>query len=146
MSDNHHLGPNPKLTGEVDHTHLLSKDIGQLYQNKEYSDVTLVVEGVEFHAHKVILAARSEYFRALLYGGMRESHQSRIELQETSIGAFKIIVKYIYTGSLMLARLKVIKHFLQLILTKISEFYIYSVYISVAGGSYSGYPRIGSPL
>lgn len=63
MSDNHHLGQNHCMTGEVDHTYQLSRDIGQLFQNKNYSDVTLVVENVEFSAHKVILAARSEYFR-----------------------------------------------------------------------------------
>jgi hypothetical protein len=29
----------------------------------EYSDITLVVEDVRFQSHKVILAARSDYFR-----------------------------------------------------------------------------------
>lgn len=41
----------------------LSVIIGKLFYNTDYSDVTLVVDGVEFRAHKVILAARSEYFR-----------------------------------------------------------------------------------
>lgn len=33
------------------------------------------MEGQRIPAHKVILAASSDYFRALLYGGMRESNQ-----------------------------------------------------------------------
>lgn len=37
--------------------------------------MTLIVEGQRIPAHKVILAASSDYFRALLYGGMREANQ-----------------------------------------------------------------------
>ena len=48
---------------QVQHIHYLSEHIGALFLNDEYSDVTLVVENHRFHAHKVILAARSEYFR-----------------------------------------------------------------------------------
>jgi BTB/POZ domain len=47
---------------------------------------------------KVILAARSEYFRALLYGGMKESSQQEIELMDTPPEAFKILLKYVYAG------------------------------------------------
>ncbi|KAG1654460.1 BTB/POZ domain-containing protein 9 [Nymphon striatum] len=106
MSDNRHLGQNHSSTSELDHTSQLSRDIGQLFLNKQYSDVILVVEDIEFSAHKVILAARSEYFRALLYGGMRESQQSRIVLQVTNLKAFEYLLNYIYTGNLALARLK----------------------------------------
>lgn len=53
----------------------LSENIGQLCLSPEYSDVTLVVENQRIRAHKVILASRSEYFRALLFGGMRETSQ-----------------------------------------------------------------------
>lgn len=53
----------------------LSEHIGSLCLSSEYSDVTLIVEEQRIPAHKVILAASSDYFRALLYGGMRESSQ-----------------------------------------------------------------------
>ena len=36
---------------------------GNLYQNEECSDIVLDVGGERFHAHKVILASRCEYFR-----------------------------------------------------------------------------------
>ena len=54
---------NFEKTFQVQHIHFLSEHIGALFLNDEYSDVTLVVESNRFNAHKVILAARSEYFR-----------------------------------------------------------------------------------
>ena len=60
------LGPHgghALLPGEVGHIHYLSEHIGALYLNDDYSDVTLIVKGKRFQAHRVILAARSEYFR-----------------------------------------------------------------------------------
>ena len=45
--------------GEVQHIQKLSDHIGALFLNDEYSDVSLIVEGQKFRAHRVILAARS---------------------------------------------------------------------------------------
>lgn len=106
MSSNHHMGRTSPPTGEIDHMNNLSEHIGGLYLNEDYSDIILKVDDQRFHAHKVILAARSEYFRALLFGGMRESQQAEIELKGTSIAAFKGLLKYIYTGQMSLAILK----------------------------------------
>lgn len=65
MSSNHHLRLNgcPYTKGEIEHVNHLSEHIGALYLDSEYSDVVLLVEGELFHAHKVILGSRSEYFR-----------------------------------------------------------------------------------
>lgn len=60
-----------------------------------------------FPAHKVILASRSDYFRALLYGGLKESQQSEIHMKSATIEAFKGLLKYIYTGQISLGNLKV---------------------------------------
>ena len=90
---------------QVAHIEHLSDHIGALYLNDEYSDVTLVVDGNDFNAHRVILAARSEYFRAMLFGGMKESKQDRIELKDTKLEAFKHLLKYIYTGHMSLGNL-----------------------------------------
>lgn len=62
---NLHLGL-PYPGGVVDHSNNLAHDIGALYLNDEYSDITLQVNGHTFHAHKVILAARSQYFRLVM--------------------------------------------------------------------------------
>lgn len=44
-------------------------------------------------AHKLILAARSDYFRAMLFGGLSESTRSEITLDSVPVNAFKIILK-----------------------------------------------------
>lgn len=40
---------------------------------KSRSFVTLVEKEKRFHAHKMILATRSEYFKAMLYGVQKKS-------------------------------------------------------------------------
>lgn len=100
MSSHHRLSPS---TGEIEHMNSLSDDIGALYLSDDYSDVTLIVCGQRFNGHKVILAARSQYFRALLFGGLKESSQQEIELQGATRPAFEMLLKYIYTGQMSLA-------------------------------------------
>ena len=78
--------------------------LGKLFNQSDFSDVELLVESERFYAHRIILAARAEYFRALLYGGLRESiHDNRIiEIKECKAAAFKILLFYIYTGKISL--------------------------------------------
>ena len=60
---NHMLSAGSQPSGLIDHVSSLSSNLGDLIDNSEYSDINLVVEGRQFPAHRVILAARSEYFR-----------------------------------------------------------------------------------
>lgn len=62
MCDHHHLR-SPAQVGIVDHISSLSDDFGELVESEDYADITLIVENTCFKSHKVILAARSEYFR-----------------------------------------------------------------------------------
>jgi hypothetical protein len=66
----------------------------------ELADVVLVVEGERFPAHRNVLAARSEYFRGLVLSGMQEgSGQQEIALEEVSAGAFRVVLRYLYTAA-----------------------------------------------
>lgn len=49
--------------GDIQHVAHLSEHVGSLYLNEDYSDITLIVDGQRYVAHKVILACRSDYFR-----------------------------------------------------------------------------------
>ncbi|KAI1284895.1 BTB/POZ domain-containing protein 9 [Halotydeus destructor] len=109
MSDSHHLlttDHHAQAVGEVDHEVQLAFDIGSLYLSEDYSDIQLIVNGLKFSAHKVILATRSDYFRAMLYGGLKESHSTEISLNVNSVDAFKQLLRYVYTSRLSLSSLK----------------------------------------
>jgi len=101
------LGNGHISAGEIDHVELLSSQTSALYRSQEFTDVTFVVEGSKFFAHRVILAARSDYFRALLYGGMRETNPAtEIEIKDTTGPAFDALLKYVYTGKVFLCDYK----------------------------------------
>ena len=78
---------------------LLSK-CAQFRDEGEFIDVRLKVgEGV-FPAHRIVLAANSDYFHAMFTDGM-ESNKEVIKLEESiSPNAFKIVMDAIYTGDL----------------------------------------------
>ena len=67
-----------------------------------FCDCTLVVQTLEFPIHKLVLAASSEYFRALFTTSMKENHCSRIVLNGMSAQTFKAVLNFIYTGKVTL--------------------------------------------
>lgn len=91
--------------GEIELTTRFSEDMYKLCENDCYSDVTFIVDGCRLPAHRVILAARSEYFRALLFGGLYESTQDEINLDQPLV-AFKALLRYIYSGKMSLSTMK----------------------------------------
>lgn len=107
MCDHHHLR-SPAPVGLVDHVSSLSDNFAELIETEDYTDITLLVDGARFRSHKVILAARSDFFRALLYGGMKESQPgtTEIELQDTPSLAFSALLKYIYSGRMNLVEIQ----------------------------------------
>ncbi|OWF52316.1 BTB/POZ domain-containing protein 9-like [Mizuhopecten yessoensis] len=107
MCDHHQLRT-PTPAGIVDHVGSLSDNLGELVDSSEYSDLTLIVEGTSFPSHKAILAARSMYFRAMLFGGMKESlpGTTEIELKDMSATAFSYLLRYMYTSRINLLDIK----------------------------------------
>jgi leucine-zipper-like transcriptional regulator 1 len=69
------------------------------YANRlEFSDITFIVEGKKFFAHKLILSLLSERFKAMFSIGMAESKQKEIEIHNISYPVFSSIMQYLYTG------------------------------------------------
>ncbi|XP_029112348.1 kelch-like protein 33 [Scleropages formosus] len=66
-------------------------------------DVWLQVDGGEsFPAHRVVLAAAGDYFRALLCGGLRESSERVIVLPDVAGWALHALLGFLYSGTLCL--------------------------------------------
>ena len=76
---------------------LLAKALSKLFDDKQLSDVTLVVGDQELACHKAILATRSTYFRSLLSGNFRERGIERVAI-DAPFDLLKIMVNFIYDG------------------------------------------------
>jgi len=60
----------------------LGQHFGSLLDSGEGCDVTFDVDGELFHAHKLVLAARSPVFKAQLFGPMRDRNSGNIEIKD----------------------------------------------------------------
>eukprot|EP00193_Tetraselmis_chui_P019389 CAMPEP_0177791712 /NCGR_PEP_ID=MMETSP0491_2-20121128/24096_1 /TAXON_ID=63592 /ORGANISM="Tetraselmis chuii, Strain PLY429" /LENGTH=698 /DNA_ID=CAMNT_0019313995 /DNA_START=331 /DNA_END=2423 /DNA_ORIENTATION=+ len=68
--------------------------------NKKLSDVSFLVEGREFFAHRAALCASSDAFRAMFSSGYREKEAcTKIEIPNITWSVFEAMMKCIYTGN-----------------------------------------------
>ena len=88
----------------VAHSEILLSKCAQFREQGEFIDVRLKVGEDEFEAHRIVLAASSDYFHAMFAHGMKESNQEVIELKDEniSVAAMKIIIDSIYSGKIHL--------------------------------------------
>ena len=86
----------------VSHSEILLLKCAQFREQGEFIDVHLKVGEELFSAHRIVLAASSDYFHAMFAHGMKESNQEVIELKDDSISeaALKIVLDSIYSGDL----------------------------------------------
>ncbi|PSS06379.1 ARM REPEAT PROTEIN INTERACTING WITH like [Actinidia chinensis var. chinensis] len=74
--------------------------LGEQYvNNPTLSDVTFLVEGKRFYAHRICLLASSDAFRAMFDGGYREKDAKDVEIPNIRWDVFELMMRYIYTGS-----------------------------------------------
>ncbi|KAI4317785.1 hypothetical protein L6164_025627 [Bauhinia variegata] len=74
--------------------------LGEQYvNNATLSDVTFLVEGKRFYAHRICLLASSDAFRAMFDGGYREKDARDIEIPNIRWEVFELMMRFIYTGS-----------------------------------------------
>lgn len=73
--------------------------LGEQYVNSELlSDVTFLIEGRTFHAHRICLLASSDAFRAMFDGGYREKDAKNVEIPNIRWDIFELMMRFIYTG------------------------------------------------
>lgn len=64
------------------------------------SDVSFVVVGKTFSAHRAVLAARSPVFKAQLYGSVADARMPCITLHDIAPSTFKALLRFMYTDDL----------------------------------------------
>eukprot|EP00656_Telonema_subtile_P004879 TRINITY_DN12226_c0_g1_i2.p2 TRINITY_DN12226_c0_g1~~TRINITY_DN12226_c0_g1_i2.p2 ORF type:complete len:107 (+),score=27.24 TRINITY_DN12226_c0_g1_i2:384-704(+) len=80
----------------------------KLLDNSDFSDVVFVLQsGTRVHAHKCILAARSQYFARCFHSCMKEGQCSSSSVLELPIEEscaetdFRRMLRWLYTGCLL---------------------------------------------
>ncbi|XP_039255929.2 kelch-like protein 15 [Styela clava] len=78
--------------------------INTLRRRGECCDITLQASGIPYQAHKVVLAAGSEYFKIMFTADMKESSMSCINLDDAAKqlddSQLHKVLDYIYTGEI----------------------------------------------
>lgn len=93
---------------DLQKTHMKAKCYGDevikcfnnMRKNDEFCDFTVSAEGRSIKTHKVLLAATSDYFQAMLQGPMRENIESCVDLKGIAWEALEQIIEFIYSGSM----------------------------------------------
>jgi speckle-type POZ protein len=91
---------------EINCTHALMTQLEILFDDMSFSDVVFKVGGNEFPAHKVILAARSEVFKAMFQHATKEKSTNHVEIEDIEPEIFKELLRFIYTGRLTAATME----------------------------------------
>ncbi|KAF7031840.1 hypothetical protein CFC21_043102 [Triticum aestivum] len=79
----------------------IKQHISDLFLSEEGTDVTFMVSGQKFAAHRCVLAARSVVFKAELLGSMKEGTvASVIDVEDMEAKVFRSLLDFIYTDSL----------------------------------------------
>ena len=73
--------------------------INTLRKSKKLCDVILVVDDKEFPAHRIVLAACSDYFCAMFTNDMAESQKPEVTLQGFSADVMEVLLDFVYTES-----------------------------------------------
>ncbi|KAG8555058.1 hypothetical protein GDO81_017567 [Engystomops pustulosus] len=95
--------PGASLRSVERHAHLVLQQMEKMRQQLEFCDLHLHIGQEVFGAHKLVLAASSPYFAALLSGGMKESSGDVVRIQEVEPPIFQLLLDFIYTGSVLIS-------------------------------------------
>lgn len=68
----------------------IGQHFGKLLESGKGADVCFEVDGEDFAAHKLVLAARSPVFRAQLFGPMKDQYSQSIKVEDMLAPVFKV--------------------------------------------------------
>ena len=91
--------PCPEWDFEPKSKERLFSGIAALVNNPDLSDITFIVEGKPFYAHKNIISVLSEKYKAMFQAGMLESQgKTEVTIEHIPYAVFEQIMHYLYTG------------------------------------------------
>ncbi|XP_065204215.1 speckle-type POZ protein-like isoform X1 [Planococcus citri] len=73
------------------------KGLERMLHNQTFVDVTFVVDGKNFGAHKSILASRSPVFEAMFIHDMQENRSNEVNISDIRSEVFDAFLQYMYT-------------------------------------------------
>ncbi|XP_075695219.1 zinc finger and BTB domain-containing protein 44 isoform X2 [Rhinoderma darwinii] len=82
------------------HSQEMLGKLNMLRNDGHFCDITIRVQDKIFRAHKVVLAACSEFFRTKLVGQAEESAQCVLDLHHVTVTGFIPLLEYAYTATL----------------------------------------------
>lgn len=78
-----------------------------MINDPEYNDVVFVCkDGERVHSCRMVIMARSHFFKTMLSNGMAESNQAEISLPEISSRTLLHILNFLYTGLIFVDEFK----------------------------------------
>ncbi|XP_047442111.1 zinc finger and BTB domain-containing protein 11 isoform X2 [Mugil cephalus] len=83
------------------HSQTMLDKLNQQRLNNQFCDITLLIEGEEYRAHKAVLAACSEYFNELFFEkGAASTHEAVVDLSGFTKASFLPLLDFAYTSML----------------------------------------------
>uniref|UniRef100_H3D8D6 Zinc finger and BTB domain containing 11 n=1 Tax=Tetraodon nigroviridis TaxID=99883 RepID=H3D8D6_TETNG len=83
------------------HSQTMLEKLNRQRLSNQFCDITLLIEGEEFRAHKAVLAACSDYFHELFFEkGAASTHEAVVDLSGFSKASFLPLLDFAYTSTL----------------------------------------------
>jgi len=102
------FGPQETLSGSDSSTNSnlivhcqkqVSEHLGQVFTDKQFTDIKIQSEGKSFDCHMAILAARSPVFMAMFQSDMKEKETRTVSIDDLKAGIVSEMLSFIYTGN-----------------------------------------------
>nr|CAD7260558.1 unnamed protein product [Timema shepardi] len=89
---------------ETSHSQEVLLGLNELRKDGHFCDVTLLVEGDKFPAHRNVLASFSPYFKAMFTSKLAESRQSMVAVNGVEPAMMGLLLEYAYTSTVTITR------------------------------------------
>ena len=74
----------------------LRTSISTMWEQRKMCDVIVMVGDREFHAHRLVLAAESAFFKALLAGDFVEAGAAKVTIADITPATFELVLEFMY--------------------------------------------------